>query len=476
MIRRILHIFVLALILSLIALPGGVSRVQAAAGSPPAPKPLAAGSSAGDIPTATPNKHQVVVMQENHSFDNYFGTYPGAEGLDMNTQMPVDPNNPAAGWIGPWHLTGSYTITDLSHSTATFYQQYNQGDMNGFVYALDQRKQDGRVAMGYYNGQDIPYYWNLADNYVLFDRWYSSAKDGSFANHMFWALGANPQPDKGQPLAPKLVNVPTIFDRLQQKGISWKFYVQNYDPNITYRDAADYGARASQVIWVPLLNFDRFIDDPSLNGHIVDLSQYYADLSNGTLPSVAYIVPSGASEHPPSSLDSGQRFVRTLIQELMRSQRWNDSAFLLLYDDWGGWYDHVRPPMVDQYGYGLRVPGILVSPYARKGYIDSTTLDFTSVLKFIEENWGVAPLADRDSKATSFVSAFDFDQIPRKPEFISFNRLDPALVAATTKKSPAAVIYGAYGIALFLSVFLISFAFIRSRRRPARLVQREANL
>ncbi len=97
------------------------------------------------------------------------------------------------------------------------------------------------------------------------------------------------------------------------------------------------------MIWVPLLNFDRFIDDPKLSSHIVDLDQYYVDLTNGTLPSVAYIVPSGASEHPPSSLESGQKFVKTLIQELMRSSAWEKSAFMLTYDDWGGWYDHVAP-------------------------------------------------------------------------------------------------------------------------------------
>ena len=137
------------------------------------------------------------------------------------------------------------------------------------------------------------------------------------------------------------------------------------------------------------------------------------------------------------------------------------SAFLLLYDDWGGWFDHVRPPNVDQYGYGIRVPAILVSPYARQGYIDSTTLDFTSVLKFIEDNWGVAPLADRDSKANSFASGFDFTQKPRKAEFVGFAR--PA--AASVKQSPALVIYSSYGLALSLSVFSISFAFIRSRKR-----------
>jgi phospholipase C len=216
------------------------------------------------------------------------------------------------------------------------------------------------------------------------------------------------------------------------------------------------GNRESQVIWVPLLNIDRFIDNPALSSHIVDLSQYYTDLSEGNLPAVSYIVPSGDSEHPPSSLLSGQLFVKGLIQELMRSTDWNSSAFLLAYDDWGGWYDHVVPVQVDENGYGLRVPAILVSPYALKGKIDSTQLDFTSILKFIEQNWGIAPLADRDAKANNFLSAFNFNQQPRQPEFLSLTRGN----SAPTKASPTLVIYSAYGLALSLSILVLLFAFV----------------
>ncbi len=408
---------------------------------------------------ATPIQHLVVLLQENHSFDNYFGTYPGADGLPADTKMPVDPKNLGAGYVTPWHI-GNSTITDLSHSAATYHDQYDNGKMDAFVSALNSRNQNGRLTMGYSDDRDIPYYWNLADNFVLFDHFFSSAKDGSFANHMYWVAGIPPVTQKGQKLSDMLANVPTIFDRLQAAGVSWKFYVQNYDPTLTYRNLGTSGNRASQVIWVPLLNFDRFIDDPALSSHIVDLSQYFIDVQNGTLPSVAYLIPSGASEHPPSSLKTGQTFVKTLIQELMRSSAWNSSAFLLAYDDWGGWYDHVLPPQVDQYGYGPRVPAILVSPYAKKGYIDSTVLDFTSILKFIEQNWSVASLAQRDANANNFLSAFDFSQAPRSPDFISNTRADLAL----PKKDPSKVIYLAYGLALFVSTLAICLAVIFTRR------------
>jgi phospholipase C len=188
------------------------------------------------------------------------------------------------------------------------------------------------------------------------------------------------------------------------------------------------------------------------------------DLQNGTLPAVSYIVPSGASEHPPSSLMSGQRFVKNILQELMRSTAWDSSAFLLAYDDWGGWYDHVNPPQVDQYGYGLRVPAILVSPYAKNHYIDHTALDFTSILKFIEQNWNIAPLASRDSNANNFLDAFNFHQPPRLPDFLPLTRI----AATPVKKDPSKIIYLGYGGALFLAVSFVTLANHRVRPKKGR--------
>lgn len=405
-------------------------------------------------PTKTPIKHLIVIMQENHTFDSYFGTYPGADGISPNTCMPVDPTDPNnTDCVKPYHF-GKRAVVDLDHSADTFQIQFDNGRMDGFVYAFESRQQDGRIAMGYYDDRDIPYYWNLADEYVLFDRFFSSSAGGSLANHIYWVTGTPGNYERDSIPPGGLGNLPTIFDRLEERGISWKFYVENYDPQITYRTRENVSQnRSSQVIWVPLLDYDRFIDDPELSRHIVDLSEYFEDLKNGTLPAVAYIAPSGSSEHPPGSIQSGQRSVRTLINELMRSSAWSSSAFLLSYDDWGGFYDHVPPPRVDEYGYGFRVPAILVSPYARRGFVDHTVLDFTSILKFIEENWGVEPLAERDRNANSFVSAFDFSQQPRPPRFISTDR-HVQLPPEPTR----AVIYAGYGIALLLPTLLVAWA------------------
>jgi phospholipase C len=371
--------------------------------------------------TTTPIKHVVMLMQENHSFDNYFGTYPGADGLPADVCMPRDPNDPAVGCVKPFHIGESdVAVSDPDHSDSTSRLQYNDGKMNGFISALNTRNQDGRMAMGYYDDRDLPYYWNLADRYVLFDRFFSSASGGSGINHMYWVAAApGGKVEKHTPIN----DVLTIFDRLEEREISWKFYIQNYEPKLNYRTLDQFpGNRGSQVIWAPLLYMDRFIDDPALSAHIVNLDEYYTDLQNGTLPSVAFIAPSGPSEHPPSNIQSGQRFVRGLIQVLMRSQAWSASAFLVAYDDWGGWYDHVPPPQVDEHGFGFRVPAFLVSPYAREGYIDHTELDYTSVLKFIEDNFRLEPLANRDARANSIASAFDFAQPPRVAEYIPWDR------------------------------------------------------
>jgi phospholipase C len=412
--------------------------------------------------TKTPIKHFIVLMQENHTFDNYFGTYPSANGISPKTCMPVNPFDSAnKDCVSPYHI-GDYPVEDLDHSSATFKLQYNEGRMNGFIYALNQRNQDGTGAMGYYNDADLPYYWNIADEYVLFDNFFSSAKGGSVSNHMYWVAGV---PGKDGEQVPKegYGDTPTIFDRLQEKGISWKFYVQNYDPTINFRaipPAEGFGNRASQVVWVPLLNYDRYLDDPNLFSHIVDLEEFYKDLENNTLPAVSYIVPSGASEHPPGSIRSGQKFVKSLLQALMRSDAWSSSVFTWTYDDWGGWYDHVLPPQVDDFGYGFRVPALLVSPYARRGYVDNTQLDFTSYIKFIEENWVLEPLAERDANANSIASALDFSQPPRAPLFLPFAR-EANKALSEPRRS---VIYAAYGAALAFAALMFTIAAIVDKR------------
>jgi phospholipase C len=144
----------------------------------------------------------------------------------------------------------------------------------------------------------------------------------------------------------------------------------------------------------------------------------------------------------------------------MRSPNWKDSAFLWSYDDWGGWYDHVEPPQVDKHGYGFRVPSLLVSAYAKKGYVDSTTLDFTSALKFITHNWGLKSLASRDRKANNFLDAFDFSAPPRDPVFLGLER-NPV----PPKRIDSVPVYWSYAITAGAVAILVVVAVLSGRRR-----------
>ena len=215
-------------------------------------------------------------------------------------------------------------------------------------------------------------------------------------------------------------------------------------PTINFRTADDpsKGDKVSQVNGAAAAVYARFIDNPELSSHIVDLDEYFKDLRKGTLPAVSYIVPSGASKHPPGSIQAGERFIRGLLNALAASPAWSASAFHWTYDDWGGWYDHVKPPQVDEYGYGFRAPALMVSAYAKPGEVVHTQLDFTSILRFIEDNWNLEPLAERDANANSIADGFDFTRGPRRPEFIPAQRAPR--VAPEAARRP--VIYGAYGV------------------------------
>ena len=444
------------------SLPTEPATAESVAGSAPG------GAKAG-VPlgkTTTPINHFIFLMQENHTFDNYFGTRPGVDGVPAGTCMPVKRGQPKP-CVKPFHM-GELGSLDLDHTAQAFKTQYNDGKMDGFIEGVSTQGKDGRLAMAHYDDRDLPYYWNLADEYVLFDRLFSSSNSGSIRNHMYRVTGSPGATGAAESIPPDgWGDIPTIFDRLQAKGISWKFYVENYDPTINFRTraAAKDIDRGAQAIWVPLLSYGRYIDNPKLFGNIVDLDQYYEDAAHGTLPAVAFIAPAGDSEHPPGNVRAGQTLIRSLLTQLMRSSAWNSSAFFWSYDDWGGWYDHVKPPKVDEFGYGFRVPALLVSSYAKRGYVDHTTLDFTSALKFIETNWKLRPLADRDRKAKTFLDAFDFSRPPRQAALLGTERHPPA--PAHLRVS---AVYSTYAVAasVVLTLFLAAAIPFRRpwRRRP----------
>jgi phospholipase C len=430
------------------ALVLGVSLLSApAAGArPTTPTPPP-----GQAHTTTPITHFIFMMQGDRSFDNYFGTYPGADGIPAETCQKRIVTGPATGCVKPFPLHGKVPPM-LGAGAEELHKQYDNGAMDGFVAAYQDEGRDGTNTMGYYDQRDLPTYWDLAARYALFDHFFSSTNDGVRANRSYWVAGKAAPAGGPQQLNAAYSKEPTIFDRLQAANISWKFYVQSYDPNQTFRTNSRTNP-TTQPVRVPLLNYARFVDNPALNAHITDMSQYYKDLDAGTLPAVAYVASSGPSERSARSITSGQKLVSDLVGSLMVSKYWDSSAFLLSYDGSGGWYDHVKPPQVDRNGYGMRVPALLVSPYARRGHIENTVMDYTSALAFIEKNWQLAPLATRDAAANSIAPAFDFHASPRLPQ-VNFGQ--PA--AAKSPLVSVALVYFCYGAALLLVLGLVLFA------------------
>jgi phospholipase C len=434
----------------------------AAAAGPPAPPA---------VPTSTPVKHFLFLMQGGRSFDNYFGSFPGADGIPAGTCMPRSLSQPRRGCIQPF-LLGAGQPPPLSASKSVIAGQYNHGKMNGFVAAYQRQSRNGALAMGYYGRRELPYYWNVASRYVLFDHFFSSALYGVRTNRSYWVSAAPAPGGTGAIPARGYGRLPTIFDLLQAAGISWKFYVEDYRPGDTYRTAGPANPQ-TQSARVPLVDYSRFTHDPVLAQHIVGLDQYYRDLSAGTLPDVAYIASAaGDNERSARSIPAGQSLVRNLMTQLMESRYWDSSALLLSYDSSGGWFDHVRPPQAGKGTLGFRVPALLVSAYARRGQVNHTVLDYASALKFIEENWRLRPLTAHDAHASSLASAFDFAAGPRPPALIPAGpSVLPDGVPAVNPLPPPPVaeiylLYGtAAGMVVLLAVSAACWPALSARRR-----------
>ena len=396
-------------------------------------------SAASEARPATPIEHFVVLMQENHSFDNYFGTYPGANGIPKGTCMPVGPTRPSLRpAVPPRRPARAQPQSRSQHQTTPV-----RRGADGRLRAGRVRRAPGGGAIRHgllRRPRPAPL---LEPRGPVRPLRSVLCRSGCNERRQSPGLGERVARPAGQRPCP-----PTIFDRLEERGISWKFYVEDYDPS-----APDQATR------VPLLRYPRFVNEPKLFDRIVDLEEYYDDLRADRLPQVAYIAPAGSSEHPPSRIATGETLVKRLVTALSMSDAWPSSAFMWAYDEPGGWFDHVRPPKMGGVRLGLRVPALLVSPYARRGYVDSTTLDTTAILRFIEDNWRLERLAPRPGRMGTIAGAFDFSQPPREPS-----------IAATERDSsgPAPVrrwvIYLGYGAALLLAVTLAGWAALR---RPA---------
>jgi phospholipase C len=367
-------------------------------------------------------QHVIIIMQENRSFDHYFGTFPGAEGLPVDAQgqftscLP-DPNSDA-GCVKPFHLTADKNFGG-PHGAKNEQTCVGGGKMDGFIANAEAGKQgcadpndpncvNGNLVdvMGYHTDVEIPNYWAYAKNFVLNDHMFQPNASWSFPQHLYmvsgWSAKCSVPSDPstciteltapGNGKAAGLTNEYAWTDityLLHKNMIAWKYYLgEGPDPHCSGDpdDCQPMNIAANvPSIWNVLPEFDTVKADGEI-GNVVAVDQFYADVAAGTLPKVAWIAPAGVvSEHPANLVSAGQGYVTALINTIMKSKYWESTVIFLSWDDWGGFYDHVVPPKVDAGGYGIRVPGLVISPWAKKGLVDKQVLSHDAYLKFIED-------------------------------------------------------------------------------------------
>jgi phospholipase C len=381
-------------------------------------------------------EHFVFIMQENRSFDSYFGTYPGADGIPAGVALS-DPWDGST--VSPYHDTNNVNF-DGPHGWENAHADINGGKMDGFVKEAYKRYSIGsaidrttgnnpREVMGWHDYREIPNYWNYARLYVLQDRMFESVASYSLPAHLYkLAAQSGGYTGFNQPY-PISFDFPEITELLASGAISWRYYVTSGSKPDELGQAIGSAAQQAKdpneyTYWNPLPAFPKVFNDPNQRSCLVDTAQFYKDSQTGNLPNVSWVQPffgSVLSEHPAfrGGVRAGMAYVTGLINAIMQGPDWNSTAIFVTWDDWGGFYDHVSPPKVDEFGYGIRVPSFVISPYTKQDYIDHKTYSFESWLKIVEERFGVPSMTARDRDAQDMMNSFDFTQQPRLPVILS---------------------------------------------------------
>ncbi len=413
--------------LALIVSSAGCSGSSSAVSAPPNPANVAA--PAPQSLATSPIKHVIVIVQENRSFDNLFHGFPGADSATTGlrhdgTTVPLAPVSLADG-------------QDVGHFHYSFELAYHNGRMDGF----DLQQGYGFVAGGTYavvpQSPTYPYayvppaetqpYVDLATTYTLADRMFASNSGPSFPAHQYLIAGQSANADEVPTVSPwgcdapagtvvpqidasgrdtdgvfPCFDYPTLADRLDAAGLSWRYYAPAISTSAGGTFATGYDA----------VNHIRFGPDWSTKV-VSPETTVLADIAKNALPAVSWIIPSFIdSDHPLGKGDRGPSWVTSIVNAVGASPAWNSTAILVTWDDWGGWYDHVAPPQLDAMGLGFRVPLIVVSPYAKHGYVSHVQHEFGSILHFTEGVFGLRTLGTSDIRADDLSDCFDFTQAP----------------------------------------------------------------
>lgn len=374
---------------------------------------------------SNPIKHIVFIVKENRSFDEYFGTYPGANGATsglLSTGQTIvlghTPDQPR----------------DIGHDWYSALEVIDGGKMDRFDLNYAANEGGDYLAYSQKTQADIPNYFTYAQNFVLGDNMFSSLHGPSLPNHLYtiaatsngvisvpnttppsysWGCDTEDPTETVQVIDP-LGNITnqfpcfdflTLADQMDAVGVPWKYY------------APSYGQRGYSFSVFNNVRHIRYGSDWTNN--VVPDTQFVTDALAGNLPAVSWLVTGLASEHPPDSTCYGENWSVNQINAVMEGPDWSSTAIFVMWDDFGGFYDHVPPPQIDQFGLGPRVGFLIISPYARRGYISHTQYEASSILKFMEETFGIPSLGLRDATANDPMDSFDFSQVPLSPLILS---------------------------------------------------------
>jgi phospholipase C len=376
-------------------------------------------------------KHIVFIIKENHSFDDYFGTFPGALGATSGTV--------SNGQIIPLGHTPDRP-RDMGHMWSDATLAIDGGKMDKFDLIHLGNMNGDYESMSQYLESDIPNYSAYARAYTLADQMFSSLHGPSFPNHLYiisatsGGVIANPSSqqtlnawgcDSPSDSTVQILNTQgqtsysfpcfefqTVGDTLTNAGVDWRYYspAQN----------------ASGYIWSIYDAIGHIRNTSQWTEHVVPYGQFVTDARNGDLPAVSWVTPYwGVSEHPNASTCAGENWTLNQINAVMEGPDWASTVIFVAWDDFGGFYDHYPPPSPDQYGFGPRVPLLVISPFAKPGYISHTQLEFSSILAFIEERYGLPTLTERDADANDMADVFNYNQTPTPPLELSDRTCPP---------------------------------------------------
>lgn len=388
---------------------------------------LAACSAPGWMPASStvrtewPITHVVIIDKENHSFDNMFGQFPGANGARSA--------HVSNGERLPLGRTPDHMLLDVSHGGSAALLAVNGGHMNHFDLLPGALQFGHDIADSQYRQADIPNYWQYAQHFALDDRFFSTVMGPSFPNHLIsvaadagntvdnpsgqieraWGCDSGPasrvhgiRTDGTRFVTRPCFDFQSLPDLLDRAGVTWKYYAP-------HRFSSGY-------VWSALDAIKHVRYSPMWKQNVPSDQSFIPDVQHGELPSVSWLVTDAQhSDHPPSSICVGEGWTVRVINAIMRSRFWPHTAIILTWDDFGGFFDHVPPPRLSYSNFGPRVPAIVISPYSRAGHIDDSQMDFSSMLHFVEQNWHLPSLNQRDRTAGSMLGSFNFHQHPLHP-------------------------------------------------------------